>query len=267
MADRVNTPMTGEHFAAFCQKMLGQPYWYACCLYPCTKDLARRKARQYPEHYFAERNAQYYEDVKEKRVCADCVGAVKGYAWTNGGKGVLESIGTGKTFSSKYGSNGCPDKSANGMFSYAKSKGMDYGKISSLPEIPGLALHKDGHVGYYIGGGYAVEWRGFRYGCVKTKVSERGWEYWYKLPFIHYADAPLREEAPEKEASAEKSVLIVSNGGTVNIRRGNGTQYEKITAVKPGTALPYVATAENGWYAVVVGREVGWVSGEYAKEV
>jgi len=51
------------------------------------------------------------------------VGLIKGYQWTNGGQGVIESIGTDRTFSSKYGGHGCPDKSANGMFSYAKSKG------------------------------------------------------------------------------------------------------------------------------------------------
>lgn len=263
MPDRIDTPFTGEHFAEFCKKMLGQPYWYGTCLYRCTKDLAKRKAAQYPAHYFAERNDQYYEDVKEKRVCADCVGAVKGYAWTNGGKGVLESIGTGKEFVSKYGSNGCPDKSANGMFSYAKSKGMPYGKIGTLPEIIGLALHKDGHIGYYIGGGYAVEWRGFKYGCVKTKVTERGWKYWYKLPFIDYADdiSTDKEYVPQ----GGKTVTVISNGGTVNIRRGNGTQYEKIAAIKPGTSLPYVATAENSWHAVVIGNEVGWISGDYSK--
>lgn len=32
------------------------------------------------------------------------------------------------------------------MFSYAKSKGMDWGVIGTLPEIVGLALHKDGHL-------------------------------------------------------------------------------------------------------------------------
>ena len=47
---------------------------------------------------------------------------IEGYA---GGQGVLESIGTDKSFTSKYGSNGCPDRSASGMFSYCKSKGMD----------------------------------------------------------------------------------------------------------------------------------------------
>ncbi len=32
MSDRVHTPMTNEHFAAFCRSMVGQPYWYGTCV-------------------------------------------------------------------------------------------------------------------------------------------------------------------------------------------------------------------------------------------
>ena len=32
MADRINTPFTNEHFADWCQKMVGQPYWYGTCV-------------------------------------------------------------------------------------------------------------------------------------------------------------------------------------------------------------------------------------------
>ena len=98
-----------------------------------------------------------------------CVGLIKSYNWTNGGQGEIESIGTERTFSSKYGVHGCPDKSANGMFSYAKSKSSAWGTIDTLPEAPGIALRFDGHVGVYIGGGYAVEERGFNYGCVENE--------------------------------------------------------------------------------------------------
>ena len=167
--------MTNTHFAAFRQKLEGQPYWMGTCLYPCTNSLLTRKTEQYPSHYGSSRTSRYKQDIAAKKICADCIGAAKGYAWTGGGVGVLESIGTGKAFTSKYGSNGCPDKGANSMFTYAKSKGMDWGEIGTLPEIVGLALHKDGHVGYYAGNGYAVEWKGFAYGCVKTKVACRGW--------------------------------------------------------------------------------------------
>ena len=117
MAERKDTPFTGEHFAAWCEKMVGQPYWYGSCVYKCTQSLLDRKAKQYPAHYTSGRMKRYKDDIAKKKVCADCVGGCKGYAWTNGGVGVLESIGTSKTFSSKYGAHGCPDKSANGMFS------------------------------------------------------------------------------------------------------------------------------------------------------
>ena len=49
------------------------------------------------------------------------------------------------------------------------------------------------------------------------------------------------------------------------IRTGNGTSYSRITAVAPGTTLEYVASAFNGWQAVKIGSQVGWVSGEYSE--
>ena len=48
---------------------------------------------------------------------------------------------------------------------------------------------------------------------------------------------------------------------------GNGTQYDRITAARDGSTFEWVATAENGWHAAVVGARVGWVSGKYSKLV
>ena len=350
MTDRINTPFTAEHFVAWCKTMLGQPYWYGTVVYKCTESLLASKTKQYPSHYTSDRTSRYKADIKAGKTCADCVGACKGYAWNNGKKKAE-----------------VPDKSANGMFSYAKSKGADWGTIDTLPELPGVALRFDGHVGYYIGGGYAIEWRGFAYGCVKTKVSGRKWTHWYKLPWIDYGDgsalepipeptlgsrqlakgmtgADVREmqtallklgytlpkygadgdfgsetekaviafqqrigikadgkygeethaalmaaladaetpaptgdedvasqdepeaEAPVPAAETEKTIQIVAdNGGSVNIRVGNGTEYNRVTTVRAGTIFPYVATAANGWNAVVVNGQVGWVSGKYSK--
>ena len=215
MAERIDTPFTNEHFAAWCQKMLGQPYWYGTVVYKCTQSLLTRKAKQYASHYGDSRTARYKSDIAGKKVCADCIGGAKGYAWSGGGQGVLESIGTDKTYTSKYGSNGCPDKGANGMFTYAKSKGMDWGVIGTLPEIVGLALHKSGHVGYYIGGGYAVEWKGFAYGCVKTKVNGRGWTHWYKLPFINYGAVSDTEPDTDTPVSDTVRNLYYKTGKTM----------------------------------------------------
>ena len=48
MAERKDTPFTGEHFAAWCEKMVGQPYWYGGVVYKCTQNLLDRKAKQVP---------------------------------------------------------------------------------------------------------------------------------------------------------------------------------------------------------------------------
>ncbi len=356
MAERINAPFTNEHFAAYCLKMVGQPYWYGTCGYKATTNLLNRKARQYPSHYTASRMSRYKQDIRDRKVVCDCIGGAKGYAWANGGQAMLDAIGTDAAVPNKYGANGCPDKGANSMFAWAKSKGMDWGTIDTLPEIVGLALHTDGHVGYYVGNGYAVEWRGFNYGCVRTKVKERKWKYWYKLPFIQYgevaaeipapeialgsrllkrgmigsdvkalqellmqlgyalpkygADAEFGAEtekallafqkkagleadgkygdkthaalmdavadddgqpdtpeqpAPEEAAPVGTTVVIVSEGGKVNVRCGNGTTFSRITSVKNGTAFEWIATAQNGWHAIVVNGQVGWVSGQYSK--
>ena len=203
------TPFTNEHFAAYCKSMVGQPYWYGTCGYNCTEDLRKRKAAQYPSHYGSSRTARYQQDIKDKKVCCDCIGGSKAYAWTNGGVGLVEAIGTGKSISSKYGSNKCPDKSANGMFEYAKSLGLNWGAIHTIPEVVGLAVHCSGHVGYYVGNGKVVEWRGFKYGCVVTDLNKRTWTHWYELPFIKYEDTSV------------ENPVTVSILGTRLLKRGH----------------------------------------------
>lgn len=76
---------------------------------------------------------------------------------------------------------------------------------------------------------------------------------------------PATPEVPEKPKPAGMTVVIVSEGGKVNIRCGNGTAYSRLSSVAPGTTFAYVATAVNGWNAVIVGSKVGWVSGKYSK--
>ena len=73
---------------------------------------------------------------------------------------------------------------------------------------------------------------------------------------------PTESDEPPKPSS-DKRVRIVCSNGAVNIRVGNGTQYDRITTSKDGSSFEWVATAENGWHAVVVNGRVGWVSGKY----
>ena len=82
-----------------------------------------------------------------------------------------------------------------------------------------------------------------------------------KLTGDHVINEP--EEKPV--ISGPTIEIITKNGGTVNVRVGNGTEYEIIKEVETGELLEYIAAAANGWNAVKVGTQVGWVSGEYSK--
>lgn len=55
-----------------------------------------------------------------------------------------------------------------------------------MPDIPGLAVWHDGHIGVYIGGGQVIEAMGTKYGVVKTELAGRGWTHWLKIPYINY---------------------------------------------------------------------------------
>lgn len=101
----------------------------------------------------------------------DCVGLIKGYGWLNP-----------DTLTIDYGTNGMPDYGANQMYYSASVSGT----IDTMPDIPGLAVWHDGHIGVYIGGGEVIEAMGTQYGVVKTQLAGRGWTHWLKVEFIEY---------------------------------------------------------------------------------
>ena len=102
---------------------------------------------------------------------------MKGYGWLDASDGTI-----------KYATNGMPDYAADQMYRAAVGAGADNGTMANIPEIPGLVLWMEGHTGVYIGNGYAVEAMGTRYGVVRTEIANRGWQAWYKIPYITYLD-------------------------------------------------------------------------------
>lgn len=155
---------------------IGAKYWYGTFGKKASKSLYTSKKAQYPSHYEASRTSSYNAHIAAAlRVC-DCVGLIKWFFWAKGSHAEGDIVNK---------SNGCPDTNANGMFKLCTKTGT----IKTLPEIPGLVLWCNNHIGVYIGNGYAIEARGFAYGNVKTKVSERSWTHWGMLPMLDYVDA------------------------------------------------------------------------------
>ncbi len=77
-------------------------------------------------------------------------------------------------------------------------------------------------------------------------------------------ETTAKTDTTTADAGKTKVAITASNGGRVNIRCGNGMQYSVIKIARNGTKFDYVATAANGWNAIVVGDQVGWVSGKYS---
>ena len=139
---------------------------YGCVL---TDSLFAYKLEQYPD------GVGNYEDfIRENWLggrTTDCVGLIKGYGWLNP-----------DTMTIDYGTNGMPDLGANQMYYSASVSGT----IDTMPDIPGLAVWHDGHIGVYIGNGEVIEAMGTKYGVVKTELAGRGWTHWLQIEYINY---------------------------------------------------------------------------------
>lgn len=135
---------------------------------------------------FGEHVTGFEDFIREnwmRRRTADCVGLIKGYGWYNPDNGEI-AVGT----------NGMADVTANGMFDAATVKGT----IDTIPEVPGLAVWQDGHIGIYIGNGEVIEAMGTEQGVVKTTLPS-GWTHWLQIPYISYP----QEEEPTTEPTEE----------------------------------------------------------------
>ena len=136
-----------------------------------TESLFAYKLEQYPDG--VGNYEEFIEDNWLNRRTTDCVGLIKGYGWLDP-----------DTLKIGYGTNGMPDYGANQMYEAADVKGG----MDTMPDIPGIAVWKSGHIGVYVGGGMVVEAMGTKYGVVMTELEGRGWQGWCKIKYIDYME-------------------------------------------------------------------------------
>ena len=136
-----------------------------------SESMLTAKMEQYPDEVATKE--QFIRDTWLGKRTADCVGLIKGYGWFNTASQDTE-----------IGSNGMQDLSANGMYDAATVKG----EISTIPETPGLAVWKDGHIGIYIGDGNVIEAYGTERGVIRSVLADGGWTHWLEVPSINYVE-------------------------------------------------------------------------------
>lgn len=188
---------TATGLIEYAKAQLGRPYWYGAFGQAASKEFYEQKKRQYPTRYQWEYNG-------ETAKVHDCVGLIKGYLWGNGPEDTTPIY------------NADQDKSANAMYTACKTKG----ELSTMPDVPGLLVFYDGHVGIYIGGGEVIEARSRRYGVIKTKLAARPWTKWGYCPYVTYETAekmlavalPVLKKGAKSETVKAMQLLLLGYG-------------------------------------------------------
>lgn len=100
------------------------------------------------------------------------------------------------TENNKINYNASQDKNVSGMLRNCTEQGT----METMPDLIGVLVFMDGHVGIYIGNGKVIEARGHAYGVVETNLVGRGWTKWGKLNWIKYV---------KKEFTREEKIQLV----------------------------------------------------------
>ena len=98
-----------------------------------------------------------------------------------------------------------------------------------------------------------------KYGKVETKVETKENVVETKEKVVE--SKPVNVQPAATSTSGKKIVAKMN----VNIRTGNGKNFERVGTLKEGASVPWIATSENGWHAFLHGKHVRWVSGEFAE--
>ena len=136
----------------------------------CNSTLLDQKAKQYPDNNLAGGQMRTVGNKWIGRRVVDCSGLIKYYL-------MADKVGDNLTYNARYDTN---------LFNASSEKGP----ISTIPEIPGIALYMPGHTAVYVGNGHVIESAGTAYGVVQSKLPRcytgRSWTHWYKVPGIEY---------------------------------------------------------------------------------
>lgn len=160
-------------FARHFLKLLA-PYWYGCFGQIGNEQLYKEKKNQYPNQYPPQKWTEESFTSQFGQREFDCIGlAVKGYQFNQD-----YDFDADPVYNPKY------DVSADTFIKLCTERGP----YESMPDLPGLIVHKKGHVGIYLGKvkgkKVVIECKGHKYGTVMT--DDTPWTEWGKCPWWTY---------------------------------------------------------------------------------
>ena len=258
------TRYTNKGLMAYARYMLEykSPYWYGTYGQIGSEALYQEKKRQYPSQYTkwdkSTFTAQYGKKVH------DCSGFPKGYLDnpTIDASGMVQDYLKPSVYHSEW------DWSANETIKRCKEQG----DISTIPEIEGLVVWKDGHMGLYDLNGWVIEEAGHMQGTIRTRLSDKKWQKWGKHPAIEYLTEPaptptgcsvkmpvLHKYDKNNQVSLMQLCLwrkqyLGKNGKELEIDKSFGGNSEfALNAFKKDHGMPQDSTCDEATWQVLLG--------------
>lgn len=206
----------------YCNKLYynNARYWFGCFGQKASENLWKIKKQQYPSQYKSSKDSQIKKDIKAGAIVTDCSGLIKGFMMTRDNGQIVYTPSL--------------DLGANGYYNKATEKGT----IKTMPDIPGLAVWKEGHIGVYIGNGEVIEARGFDYGVVRYKLSERPFTKWLKIPGLNYITSGESPQPIPEPKPTEKTYKVKKGDTLSKIAKAHKVTLKKLIAANPQIKNP-----------------------------
>lgn len=208
---------TNKGLAEYALAQVGKPYWWGTYGKAASKSYYEAKKKQYPNYYKWAYNSSI-EGVKVH----DCIGLIKGYLWCD------FPTDTSPAYKSS------EDMSAAGMRRKCKVKG----NINTMPDVVGLLVFSEGHVGVYVGGGMVVDARGHSAGVVKKPITNHKWEEWGVCPLLEYDKEIVSGSTATQEQTKEGNTVEITFKVLQKGAKGKQVKALQHLLIANGFALP-----------------------------
>ena len=162
----------------------------------------------------------------------------------------------------------CYNSRKKGLLSYAQSKGLSVGKLNVQLEYMWKELSESYKTAYNAiisassirESSDVIMLKYEKPANTSEVMRQRRANYGQKFYDMFVSNNNFKENNPKTSVN---EVMITKDH--VNLRAGNGTNFPRISQVNKNVIYEWVATSENGWYAIKIPNKVVWVSSEFAK--
>ena len=228
--------------------------------YTKAKDLIEWAKEQYtkPNRYKNGGIGRYDADGTRQ---FDCCGLFKCFMWHDY-----------HTKNAAYYGKTQKDLNCEGLIAEAKEKGP----IDTIPEIPGILVYQNKHMGIYLGNGKVIEATGAKYDGKNSKIyityfkgdgkgcdgKRTTWTHWFKSPYLTYEIPTKEENEPSKPIEWTKGTYRLTVAKCIRRSHTLGSNIVKVKECTASTKKVLTSTNPNADAKIKVGTDV-IISGTY----